>query len=78
MHLYQEILAKVLQHQRIHVSFPDLEISGAELVELKSYWALKKIKKIVENDDLNDFMCIEEIVRVLEEVGSDGVDRHDF
>jgi len=78
MHLYQEILAHILQHQRIHVTFPDLEISGAELIELESYWALKKIKAVIEDDSLSDFMCVEHIVGIFEELGSNGGNRHDF
>ena len=41
----------------------------------------EKIKNIIENDDLTDKECferIEEIVCVLEDIGSDGGGRHDF
>ena len=52
-----------------------------KVIETESYKALKKIKEIVENDDLDDRACfdrIEQIVRVLEMLGSDGGGRHDF
>ena len=45
------------------------------------YNALKEIKRIIEDDTLEDsecFMKIEEIVKVLELYGSDGGSRHDF
>ena len=47
----------------------------------RAYEALVKIKKILEEDHLSDQDCfgrIEEIVRVYEELGSDGGSRHDF
>ena len=78
MELYKEILAKVLEQESIHVIFPDLNINASEIVETQSYRALEKIKAIIEDDSLSEFMCIEKIVCVLEEIGSDGGTRHDF
>ena len=81
MSLYQEILVAVLQHEQVHVTFPNLEIDAAKIVELKCYQALKNIKAIIEDDSLEDadcFMRIEEIVCQLEELGSNGGSRHDF
>lgn len=78
MELYKEILAKVLEQQAIYVVFPGLHISAAEIVELQCYQALEKIKTIIRDDSLSEFMCIEGIVCVLEEIGSDGGTRHDF
>lgn len=48
---------------------------------MKCYQALKKIKAIIDDDSLDDkecFMRIEEVICVLEEVGSGGGTRHDF
>ena len=78
MNLYQEILIRVLQQEEIHVSFPNLSISSSEIIQLKCYEALLKIKTIIEDDSLSDFECVEEIVHVLECIGSDGGNRHDF
>jgi len=78
MELYKEILAHVIAQQKIEVTFPDLQISATEIVELQCYQALQKIKAIIENDDLSDFNCVEKIVRLFEELGSDGGLRHDF
>jgi len=78
MELYKEILAKVIEQQKIAVTFPDLQMSASEIVEMQCYRALEKIKTIIEDDSLSEFMCIEEIVRVLEEIGSNGGTRHDF
>lgn len=81
MELFQKIMVKALENEKIEVTFPDLALSPAELVELKSYAALCKIKSIIEDSTLTDPECfrkIEEIIGVLEFLGSDGGPRHDF
>ena len=77
MELYKEILTDVLAKREIHVIFPDLAQDANEIVEQECYQALQKIKAIIEDDSLTDFMCIEEIVRVFEAIGSGGGLRHD-
>ena len=55
--------------------------SLVDLIELNCYQTLKKIKAIIEDDSLDDsecFMRIEKIIRIFEEMGSDGGNRHDF
>lgn len=81
MELYKELLAKLLEHEEVQIVFPNLRIDPAELVERKCYQALRKIKAIIEDDSLTDRECylkIEAIICLLEELGSDGGDRHDF
>jgi len=78
MELYKEILVKVLSQEEAHVTFPALQVDAGKSVEMQCYLALQRRKAIIENDDLSDFMCVEEIVRVFEVLGSDGENRHDF
>lgn len=78
MDLFKEILAHAIAGKETHIVFLNLASSAAELVEMESYKALQKIKAILEDDSLDDFMSIEEIVCVLEGVGSNGGSRHDF
>jgi len=78
MELYKEILAKVIEQQKIEVTFPNLQISANEIVALECYQTLQKIQAIIQDDDLSDFACVEEIVRLFETLGSDGGNRHDF
>ena len=78
MKLYTEILARILEKEEIHVTFPGLRQNPDELVEMRCYQALQKIKTIIEDCRLSDFMCVEEIVRILENLGSSGGNRHDF
>ena len=83
MELYEEIILNVLRSQKtvIDVSFPGLALNSKEIVELAAYRALSQIQKILKDDSLTDEACfykIEEIVRVLERLGSDCGGRHDF
>ena len=81
MELYKEILISALSGEHITVSIPALQINAKQLIELKSYQALQKIKAIIQDDSLDDpecFLRIEEIIHILEENGSSGGSRHDF
>lgn len=81
MELFTELLVKALENGRMEVTFPDMKLDPAELVELRSYAALCRIKSIVADDTLDDPECfkkIEEIVSTLEFLGSGGGTRHDF
>jgi len=78
MGLLTEVLVKLLEKEEIQVTFPGISFAYSDLIEMQAFQALEKIKAIIENDSLNDFMCIEKIVCVLEEYGSSGGNRHDF
>lgn len=81
MELYKEILVHILQSQDVCVTFPDLPIDAEQLAEMVCYEALRRIKAVIEDDSLEDSGCfakIEEIVCILEQIGSDGGSRHDF
>ena len=81
MEFFTELLVGALEKGRMVVTFPDLKLDPAGLVELRSFAALHKIKSIIEDDALDDPECfqkIEEIVLALEFLGSDGGARHDF
>lgn len=74
MELYSEILAALTEHD-IEKPYTDL------IVEMHCYMALKQIKAILSDDTLDDKACfykIEEIVCLLENMGSTGGGRHDF
>ena len=81
MDLYMEMLREILGSQTIQVTFPDLAETPAQLVDSASYRALEQIRDIIRDDSLDDRECfqkIEEIICVLESVGSGGQGRHDF
>lgn len=58
--------------------FPNFSINMAEILNMECYLALQKIKTIIGDDSLNDFECIEKIICLFEEMGSNGGSRHDF
>jgi len=81
MELYKEILAYALSYGEVKITFPDHNMDISQLVEGECYKALQKIKAIIHDDSLEDlecFMKIEEIICVLEDMGSSGGSRHDF
>ncbi|MCL2564069.1 MAG: hypothetical protein FWE08_08565 [Oscillospiraceae bacterium] len=78
MELYKEILAQILSRENTHVTFPHLHLNANEIIEKQCYQTLQKIQAIIQNDDLSDFDCVEQIVRLFENLGSDGGNRHDF
>ena len=81
MELYCDILAHALTHGKIQLVFSNQETDLSKIVEGTCYQALKKIKAVIEDDSLDDpacFMRIEQIVCILEEIGSNGGNRHDF
>ena len=71
----------ILSKQKIEIHFPELSFSVEELLEMRCYEALCKIKAVLEDESLTDEVCfqkIEEIINIFEEIGSDGGSRHDF
>lgn len=81
MELYKELLVQILSHGEVHVTFPDLAITSAEIIEIQSYRALQRIKDIIHDPHLSDPECfakIEAIVCEFESLGSNGGFRHDF
>lgn len=81
MDLYMEMLREILYKEPVQVTFPNLTVNQTELLNSISYQALCKIRDIVRDDSLRDDECfkqIEAIVCVLESIGSDGGNRHDF
>ena len=81
MDLYIEMLREVLYKETVQVTFPNLTVNQTELLNSIAYRALRKIRDIVRDNSLRDEECfkqIEAIVCVLESIGSDGGNRHDF
>lgn len=81
MKLYQEIVAEIVNREGCAAVCSGTEKTAANAVELVCYQALNRIKTVIEDDRLNDESCfrkIEEIVSILEELGSNGGNRHDF
>ena len=81
MELYKEILTHMLTTEQIQINFQCNAPAITNIVNDKCYEALQKIKTIIKDDSLSDkecFLKIEEIICVLEDLGSNGGNRHDF
>lgn len=81
MEFWKEILARYLAEKDAQITFPNLTLDSAAIVEGQCYQALKQIKHILEDDRLENrecFLKIEEIVSTLERLGSSAGNRHDF
>ena len=80
MELWQQILCHL--NEEVAGKKQLLENWKAEnLLELRCYRTLLEIRKILNDDTLDDPTCfwrIEKIVRVLERMGTDGGCRHDY
>ena len=75
MELWQEIFCKASEYNE------QQKVDFKSLLESACYIALDKIKKIIQNNSLKDDECffkIEEIICILEDLGSNGGSRHDF
>ena len=79
MDLYKSILIEILSRKKVKVSFENLKTENVnDIIENTSYKTIERIRKVLDNDELEDFECIERIVKLLEEIGYDGGSRHDF
>ena len=79
--LYKEILIKILESETVEVFFPNIYLDLQQMVESTCYMALMRIQSIKKDESLADPECfgkIEEVLCVLEDLGSHGGDRHDF
>ena len=63
MELYQDLIFKVYQDK-----IAELDLDIKQIIEMECYRALRQIREIISNEDLDDKECfqrIEEIVSVL-------------
>ena len=81
MELYRDMLCRILETEEFEILLPKWNMKVEEMMEMKCYQALQAIKRILEEDELDDEECfdrIEKIISVFEKLGSGIYDRHDF
>ena len=81
MELYRDMLYRILETEEFEILLPKWNMKVEEMMEMKCYQALQAIKRILEEDELEDEECfdrIEKIISVFETLGSGIYDRHDF
>jgi len=79
MELYRNLLAEMIRKGEIGAVESKEELDT--LIEMKCYRVLLTIRKILDDDTLDDPACFEKIeciVCLFESIGSDGGSRHDF
>ena len=80
MKLYQDMAARILEEE-CTAYVAQLKEALPRMVERRCYLVLSRIQQILADNELNDPECfqkIEEMITALEDVGSDGGNRHDF
>lgn len=83
MDFYESLLYNFSEKLRAAVTPSDEEKQSllAELMNSAACRALEDIRKVLDDDRLDDPNCfwrIEEIVKIYESIGSNGGSRHDF
>lgn len=72
MTLYEEILWGCLRDIPVQVTFPNLTVNPSDLVEMKSFLAIERIRNILEQEELTDqerAMQIRYVIYTLEAEG---------
>lgn len=83
MDFYESMLDSFSEKLQAAVTPSDEEKQSllGELMDSAACQALEKIRRVLDDDRLDDQTCfwkIEEIVKIYESIGSDGGSRHDF
>lgn len=83
MDFYETMINGFMEHIRAVAGFQkeDLERWAAALMKDAACRALEDIRRVLDDDRLDDpgcFQRIEEIVRIYETIGSNAGSRHDF
>lgn len=73
MALYEEILWGCLRDIPVQVTFPNLTVNPSDLVEMKSFLAIERIRDILEQEELTDQECAMQIRYVIYTLEAEGI-----
>ena len=73
MTLYEEILWGCLRDRPVQVTFPNLTVNPSDLVEMKSFLAIERIRDILEQEELTDQECAMQIRYVIYTLEAEGI-----
>ena len=73
MTLYEEILWGYLRDIPVQVTFPNLTVNPSDLVEMKSFLAIERIRDILEQEKLTDQECAMQIRYVIYTLEAEGI-----
>lgn len=61
MELFCQLLIKAMGEEKLEASLSELKMDAKDLVEMQSYRALRRIKEIIEDPELEDPDCFQRI-----------------
>lgn len=73
MTLYEEILWGCLRDIPVQVTFPNLTVNPSDLVEMRSFLAIERIRDILEQEELTDQECAMQIRYVIYTLEAEGI-----
>ena len=73
MTLYEEILWGCLRDIPVQVTFPNLTVNPSDLVEMKSFLAIERIRDVLEQEELTDQECAMQIRYVIYTLEAEGI-----
>lgn len=73
MTLYEEILWGCLRDIPVQVTFPNLTVNPSDLLEMKSFLAIERIRDILEQEELTDQECAMQIRYVIYTLEAEGI-----
>ena len=73
MTLYEEILWGCLRDIPVQVTFPNLTVNPSDLVEMKSFLLIVRIRDILEQEELTDQECAMQIRYVIYTLEAEGI-----
>ncbi len=73
MTLYEEILWGCLRDIPVQVTFPNLTVNPSDLVEMKIFLAIERIRDILEQEELTDQDCAMQIRYVIYTLEAEGI-----
>lgn len=71
--LLKEEITELIKHR-----IENLDIDADEVVHTVASKVLEEIKTVINNEELSDFMAMDEIVEIFEKYGIDSGGRYDF
>ena len=73
MTLYEEILWGCLRDIPVQVTFPNLTVNPSDLVDMKIFLAIERIRDILEQEELTDQECAMQIRYVIYTLEAEGI-----
>lgn len=78
MEFFRQFLCDILSNENVNITITGLDIQQLRpIIQDRCFSAVQYIHMLINDDELDDFACIEKITLLLEEMGC-SCNRHDF